>query len=204
MAFSSPFGANTTNLIVNWGFTGLLVEGNDSSSTKAFFNLHKDTYVYSPKSERAWITAENVNDICIENGFKGEIDFFSLDMDGVDYHIWKALNVVQPRVIIVEYQDILGPEATLTVPYKPDFNRYDLHPDFFGASLSAFVKLGKEKGYRLIGTNNLGYNAFFVKNGIGEEVLPEISVNSCFSHPKVKWGIETRLPQVIDFPWEEV
>lgn len=204
MAFASPYGANTTNLICNWGFTGLLVQGNNLSTTKAFFNAHKDTCVYPPTSVRAWITAENVNNICMNNGVTGEIDLFSLDMDGVDYYIWKSLNVIQPRVVVVEYQDILGPDVLLTVPYKPDFNRYDVHPDFCGASLSAFVKLAKEKGYRLVGTNHLGYNAFFIKNGIGEDVLPEISVDSCFSHPKVKWGIETRYPQIKDLPWVEV
>ncbi len=204
MAFESPYGANTTNLILNWGFIGLLVEGNDLSSTQAFFNSNRDTSVYPPTSVSAWITAENVNDICMNNEFKGEIDFFSLDMDGVDYYIWKSLNVIQPRVVIVEYLDILGPDVALTVPYKSDFNREDIHPDFFGASLSAFVKLGKEKGYRLVGINNLGYNAFFVKNGVGEDVLPEISVKSCFDHPKVNSGITTLYPRVKDFPWVEV
>lgn len=204
MAFASPFGANTTNLICNWGFTGLLVEGSDFSSTKAFFNANKNTSVFPPTCFNTWITAENVNDICINNGVMGEIDFFSLDMDGVDYYIWKSLNALQPKVVVVEYQDILGPNAALTVPYKPDFNRFDIHPDFCSASLSAFVKLGKEKGYRLVGINLLGYNGFFVKNGIGEDVLPEISVSSCFNHPKVKWGIEKRYPQVKNFPWVEV
>jgi len=204
MAFASPYGANTTNLILNWGFTGLLVEGSDLSSTQAFFNSHKDTCVFPPTSVSAWITAENVNELCQQNGITGEIDFFSLDMDGVDYYIWKSLNVIEPRVVVVEYQDILGPIVSLTVPYKADFNRYDIHPDFCSASLSAFVKLGREKGYRLVGINHLGYNAFFVKNGIGEDVLPEISATSCFNHPKVKWGIEQRYPHVKDFPWVEV
>ncbi|MCJ7636553.1 MAG: hypothetical protein MUO21_03605, partial [Nitrososphaeraceae archaeon] len=31
IAFASPYGANTTNLICNWGFTGLLIEGSDIS-----------------------------------------------------------------------------------------------------------------------------------------------------------------------------
>lgn len=206
MAFESPYGSNSTNLILNWGFTGLLIEANDQTSTKAFFNLHQDTCVYPPTSIRAWITAENVNELCINNGVTGEVDFFSLDMDGVDYHIWKSLNVIQPRVVLVEYQDILGPDVSITVPYKSDFNRHDMHEDFHGASLSAFVQLGKEKGYRLVGTNLLGYNAFFVKNGIGDDVLPEVSVGSCFrhTHPKVKSGMETRYPTIKHFPWVKV
>ncbi len=204
MAFASPYGANTTNLIINWGFSALLVEGSDLRKAELFFRSHSDTCVFPPACVKCWITAENVNEICINNGFSGEIDFFSLDMDGIDYHIWEALSVVQPRVIVVEYQDILGPTEALTVPYKCDFNRFDIHPDFFSASLSAFVKLGKIKDYRLIGTNRLGYNAFFLKNGIGEDVFPEISVGSCFDHPKVKKGMESRFPPIKDLPWVKV
>ena len=84
------------------------------------------------------------------------------------------------------------------------FNRFVIHEDFFGVSLSAFIKLGKVKGYRLVGINHLVDNAYFVKNGIGEDVLPEISVNSCFYHQKAKMGIETRYPEIKDLPWVEV
>lgn len=204
MAYASPYGANTTNLICNWNFTGLLVEGKDLSATKYFFNKHKDTAVFPPVSVHAWITSENVNKLCEENGFIGEIDFFSLDMDGVDYWIWKELSAIQPRVVVVEYQDILGAERAITVPYKADFNRLDTHPDFFGASLPAFVKLGKQKGYRLVGTNHLQYNAFFVRNDIAPEILPEVPVESCFTHSKVLRGIKKRYSAVKDLPWVSV
>ena len=202
MAFGSPYGANTTNLICNWGFHGLLVEGGSVPTT--FFNTHKDTSIFPPKLQQAWITAENVNELCLENEIEGEIDLFSLDMDGVDYWVWKNLKAISPRVVVVEYLDILGHEKALTVPYKADFNRFDMHEDFFSASLPAFVKLGKEKGYRLVGVNKYGFNAFFIKNGLGEEVLPEIKASECFTHPKVKSGIKERYPAVKDLPWVAV
>lgn len=202
MAFGSPVGANTTNLICNWGFHGLLVEG--SGVATDFFKAHIDTLIYPPKHLHAWITAENVNDLCLTNEIKGEIDLFSLDMDGVDYWIWKKLEVISPRVVVIEYLDILGPEKTLTVPYRPDFVRFKVHEDFFSASLAAFVKIGKEIGYRLVGVNKYGSNAFFVKNGIGEDVLQEVEVSSCFTHPKIKNGIIKRYPAVKDLPWVEV
>jgi len=202
MAFGSPYCANTTNLICNWGFHGLLVEG--IGEPTSFFETHKDTSIFPPKLQHAWITAENVNELCSKNGIEGEIDLFSLDMDGVDYWVWKRLDAIAPRVVVVEYQDILGHEKALTVPYKPDFNRFDVHEDFFSASLPAFVKLGREKGYRLVGVNKYGFNAFFIKNGLGDEFLPEIKASDCFNHPKVKEGIRERYPKVKDLPWVEV
>lgn len=202
MAFGSPYGANTTNLICNWGFHGLLVEGRGVST--GFFESHKDTFIFPPKLQQSWITTENVNKLCSKNGIEGEIDLFSLDMDGVDYWIWKNLEIISPRVVVVEYLDILGHEKALTVPYKPDFNRFDVHEDFFSASLPAFIKLGKEKGYRLVGVNKYGFNAFFIKNGLGEDILPEIKASECFNHPKVKSGIKERYALVKDLPWVEV
>ena len=202
MAFGSPFGANTTNLICNWGFHGLLVEGTGAPAN--FFESHKDTFIFPPTLQHAWITAENVNELCLKNGIEGVIDFFSLDMDGVDYWVWKSLKAISPRVVVVEYLDLLGYEKALTVPYKADFNRFDLHEDFFSASLPAFVKLGREKGYRLVGVNKYEFNAFFIKNGIGDEFLPEIKTSDCFNHAKVKKGIKERYPSVKDLPWVEV
>lgn len=202
MAFGSPHGANTSNLICNWGFYGLLIEA--GCVPTRFFEPHKDTCIFPPKVINAWITAENVNNLCLENGINGEIDFLSLDMDGVDYWVWKKLTAISPRVVVVEYLDILGHERAITVPYKPDFNRFDIHKDFFGASLLAFTKLARQKGYRLVGVNSYGYNAFFVKNGTCEDLLPEVEVSSCFNHPKVKDGIIKRYPAVENLPWVDV
>ena len=89
-------------------------------------------------------------------------------------------------------------------PYTPNFNRFDIHEDFFSASLPAFVKLDKEKGYRLIGVNKYGFNAFFIKNGLCEDVLPEIKARECFNHVKNKEGIKERYPKIKDLPWVEV
>jgi len=206
MAFGSPYNANSTNLLLNWGFHGLVIEGNPANvkATKRFFKSHPDSKIFPPLVVNAWITAENVNDILKKNGFVGEIDLFSLDMDGVDYWIWKTLEVISPRVVIVEYQDILGWKKALSVPYNAQFNRHEIHEDFFGASLPAFLALAEKKGYRLIGCNKYCYNAFFVREDISRDILPECSVEKCFEHPKVYMGIKKRLPEVQDLPWVSV
>lgn len=127
----------------------------------------------------------------------------------MDYWIWDALTAIQPRVVILEYQDILGPDDSLTVPYADAFNAYD-HPttdglpNFAGASLRAFTELGARKGYRLVGTNRYGYNAVFVRSDLGEEALPTVSVEECFTHPKVIEGMRTRGPVSRGLPWQAV
>jgi len=202
---------NTANLILNHGWTGLLVDGNPKQVAKGreFYRLNRNTYVYPPTFVHSWITRGNVNDLIRENGFEGEIDLFSLDMDGMDYWIWDAIEVIDPRVVVVEYQDILGPERAWTAPYQDDFSAQQYprtrgFPDFGGASLPAFLKLAKKKGYRLVGCNRYGYNAFFVRGSLGQSHLPEIPVEDCFQHPKAQWGMKERYPTAKDLPWVEL
>jgi len=206
IAFASPYGANTTNLICNLGWSGLLVCGSDRefSISNKFFSQHPDTNIFPPKVVQKWITAENINDVLTNNGMQGEIDLFSLDIDGVDYWIWKKLEVIQPRVVVVEYQNLWGPTEAKTIPYKADFCRFDIHQDYFGSSLNAFVQLAKQKGYRLVGCNKYGFNAFFVRNDLGREMIPEIPTQDCFSHPQAQDAINKRLPHVKHFDWVDV
>jgi hypothetical protein len=202
---------NTANLIINHGWNGLLVDGNETLVKQGieFYKRNPHTYLYPPMFVHSWITRDNVNEVISNNGFAGEIDLLSIDMDGVDYWILEAIKVIEPRVIVVEYQDIIGPDKALTVPYKDNFDAYE-HPttlgmpDFCGASLPAFAKLVKTRGYRLVGCNRYGYNAFFIRNPLGEKEIPEIHIRECFKHSKVLWGMKERFPTVKNLPWVEV
>ena len=199
---------NTANLLINHGWEGLLIDGNERKLAigRKFYNRCKSTRQWQPRMVSEWVTAENVNDVVRKQGFEGDIDLFSLDMDGVDYWIWKALTVVRPRVMVLEYQDILGPERAVTVPYDPKFVciRGKYGTDYAGASLRAYVKLGREKGYRLVGCEHYGYNAFFLREDVGRDLFPEVTVESCFAHPKNRFGMEKRFPKVAGMKWEEV
>lgn len=202
---------NTANLIINHGWHGLLVDGNEAlvRAGRNFYGQERSTTIYPPVFVQAWITRDNVNEIIAGNNFAGEIDLLSLDMDGVDYWIWEAITVCKPRVVVLEYQDILGPVQAVTVPYTDDFDAWRHSttggmPNFCGASLAAFLKLARKKGYRLVGCNRYGFNAFFVRNPLGEQQLPEVDVASCFKHPKVLEGMRERFPLVQSMPWIEV
>jgi len=84
---------NTANLIINHGWNGLFFEGGEKSIQRGqqFYARCADTKVWPPKLINAWVTAENINPLLQEQGYNGEIDLLSLDMDGVDYWIWQAI-----------------------------------------------------------------------------------------------------------------
>ncbi len=72
--------------------------------------------MWPPKLVHAWITTENINALLQAQGVVGEIDLLSLDMDGVDYWVWKAIKCITPRVVVLEYNPVLGPDLSVTVP----------------------------------------------------------------------------------------
>lgn len=195
---------NTANLIINHGWWGHLFDG-DRRNVKdgiIFFSRHKDTFLYPPRFSRAWITAENVDDQIVRSGVGGPIDLLSLDVDGMEYWIWKAVTVIEPQVVVCETHNPIPPDRALTVPYAPGF--VSESEDYRGASLAAMCKLGREKGYRLIGTNRFGFNAFFMRNGVGEDLFPEVDAASCLEDPFSELARRERWPGVKDRDWQEV
>jgi hypothetical protein len=128
------------------------------------------------------ITAENINDLIKSGGVEGEIGLLSVDIDGNDYWVWKAIDVVKPQVVIIETHNEFGLND-IVVPYDPNYFYPGKHPDYHGASPIAMTKLAKHKGYRLVGSNDLGFNFIYLRNDLLEEVIPEVSVDSLLTHP---------------------
>lgn len=196
---------NTANLVINHRWVGLMVDGNAENVAKGreFYSRHPDTQHWPPIIVREWVTRGNVNAIIRAHGFAGEIDLLSLDIDGIDYWLWKEIDVISPRVLVLEFNHLWGPEDSVTVPYADDFTAEcsQYGSDYAGASLMAFVKLGREKGYRLVATNAIATNAFFVRQDLDCDWLPEISPASCFQHPRAQFGMNRRFPAVKDKKW---
>lgn len=132
-------------------------------------------------AKAAWVTAGNANELISSAGIGGDIGILSVDIDGMDYWVWEAITVVQPRIVIAEYNSLFGPDAKVTPPYTPGFERAKSHHSnlFYGISLAAVGQLGSEKGYTLVGTNTAGNNAFLVRNDLAA-VFPKRSVSEVY------------------------
>lgn len=209
MCIGTGVESNTANLIVNHFWTGLLFDGDTDNIAiaKQFYSRHKNTKIYPPKIVHAWINKENVNSLVVENGYEGEVDLFSLDIDGIDYYLLERLDVVSPRVIVLEINHLWGYEKAVTVPYDKNF-RAEFSADgsdYAGASLGAFIKLTKKKGYRFVGTNRFATNAFFIRNDIEHDRLNEVTdVSGYFEHPRVLYGMTERYNRIKNKKWIEI
>lgn len=160
---------NTLRLALIEKWNGLYIDGSaiDCKIMKHALKLKKIDRI---KVVNAFLTRDNINSVLKKSGQKGEIDLLSIDVDGIDYWLWEALSIIKPRLVVIEYNASLGPIQSLTVPYDAKFERYRYHPSGFyhGASLKALAILGKKKGYRLIGCDSSGTNAFFLRNDLGK------------------------------------
>ncbi len=161
-------GGNSAFLASELGWTGLMVDGDPERMPQVARRFPRVTAV------AAWISAENVNGLIEDNGLAGEIDLLSIDLDGNDYWIWKAIDVCSPRIVIVEYNSIFGPDRAVTIPYDPTFDRRQHRFVYYGASLAALARLAAEKGYRLVTTTPSGINAYFLRNDV-EPSIPACS-----------------------------
>lgn len=132
--------------------------------------------------KKEFITAENVNDLFKKYNVPKEFDLLSIDIDSNDYWVWKAIKGYSPRVVVVEYNSSILPTKSKTIKYDP--NQVWDGTNYFGASLLALVKLGKLKGYTLIGCNNWGVNAFFIRNDLVKNNFEIKNIKEIYKSPK--------------------
>jgi hypothetical protein len=162
--------SNTRFLLQNNNWRGLAIDGGEAHVE--FVLRSPISWRYDVEPVSAFVTRDNVNTLLSDHGFTGQIGLLSIDVDGIDYWLWDAIDVVQPAIVISEYNALWGPDATITVPYDPAFVNSDGHwsQQYFGASLGALVHLGARRGYRFVGCASNGANAFFVREDVAGDL----------------------------------
>ena len=194
--------SNCANLALNFGWHGLFIDANKLTISRGryFYKRYPNPYGNKPVFIHSKVTRENINDLIEKNGYSGEIDLISLDIDGNDYWIWDALTIVNPRIVIIETHIIYG-HRNIVVPYDPAYSFPGKHAQYHGASPVAMVKLGQKKGYRLVGANELGFNFIFVRNDLGQEALPEVTIDDVLTHPSCRKHEQDLDPIVLTLPF---
>ncbi len=158
---------SNSHLLLFYGWKGLWIEGSSEFCEEIKIKFKPIIYNKQLRVVNMFITKDNINELIKNSGFEGEIDLLSIDIDGNDYYIWEAINVVDPRVVIIEYNAKFPPNLNWRQAYNATHIwRGD---DWHGASLKALEGLALKKGYTLVGTNLRGCNAFFVRNDLVED-----------------------------------
>ena len=155
-----------TRLLSENGWRGFLMNG-------------KGYLKFDVKEE--FITAENINELFKKYNVPTNFDLLSIDLDFNDYWIWKAIKGYSPRVVVIEYNASIPVNVSKVIKYDPK-GKWD-GTNYFGASLLALVKLAKKKGYTLIGCDNSGINAFFVRDDMVKDNFKVRSIEELYKPP---------------------
>jgi hypothetical protein len=178
-----------TLYLIHQGWRGCWLERNESQrapiSTTFASLIHSNRLVLG----LGVITPDNVNDAiagalgAIKHGPQ-DLDFLSIDIDGMDIYLWEAL-ALSPKVICIEYNAKFPPPLVK----KPVLDPANVWRggDYMGSSLSALFETGQKKGYTLVGTNIVGGNAFFVRNDLAGDLFEANAAAGNLYNPPRYW-----------------
>ena len=182
---------------------GLLVDG---SEEKVFLLKKIFKFTYPKKNLKVLnilVNKQNINSIISENFEKNdEIDFLSIDVDGIDYYLFQELNF-RPKIICIEYNFWYGKNLKCSIPYLENFV-WEMGSLYSGASLLALNDLANSKDYHLIAIESSCVNAFFIRGDLKHnfEILdPEKSFKNPlkYSEKNIAHGREELLKKNLNF-----
>lgn len=158
-----------TLYLLHKGWRGCWIEGNQQQQA---FILDKFSSIIPARLVPIFsiVTAENINRFISQLVRQlGDLDFLSIDIDGNDIYLLEALEFA-PKVLCVEYNAKFPGHISKRQIYDP--TRFWTGTDYMGSSLKALAEVAQAKGYRLVGTNVTGVNAFFVRNDLAGALFP--------------------------------
>ncbi len=141
---------NCTRDLAEKGWDGLWIDADPCNipSLRAIANRMPG------RVDAVWMQITAANAMSALEGWPGhtrrEFGVLSIDVDGNDYHIWKALGYYKPAIVVIEAQ-IQRPHDQ---PWIMDYDPYYLWPhadNDCGASVASLVELGQRMGYHFIG-----------------------------------------------------
>jgi len=154
---------NTSWLTVAEKYSGIMIEGNPRKVEHARRMLLR--YSIGLECRNMFITKANIEELS-SISFYQDPDIFSLDIDGNDFYIAKAVldGGFRPKIFVVEYNSVYGPDQSLTVEYKDNFIFTAAHPThlYYGVSIAGWRKFFESRNYRFVTVDQNGVNAFFV------------------------------------------
>ena len=179
-------------------------------SAQRYFGEELGENTDNVKIVNSFVTAENINKTLTDNYVRGEIDLLSIDIDGNDYWVWDSIDIINPRVVVIEYNAAFG-DRSLTIKYNPHSSYNNVvkeYPLYFGASLKALTNLAKSKGYILVACDVHGHDTYFVRDDVAEGNFIETTPKEAFyPNPYTlehTGNLETQFEQIKHLDLEEI
>lgn len=177
--------SNTRFLMMNNNWDGYVLDSDEKNITSI-----KNSYFYETHNllaHKAFITKENINNLMSLSQFDQDLGILSIDIDGNDFYVFEEIKVFKPRIIICEFNNLFGLRE-IVIPYREDFDRFKAHYSgcYQGASITALNLVASNKGYSLVGIDNSGTNAFFVRNDLLNSNLRAVKPEDVYFPYKIR------------------
>lgn len=166
-AWDGKYLSNCWNLIINNGWSGLFIEGNEAKFKDLLATYGNNENVSCVNKFVDFQGQNSLDNILASVNAPQDFDLLSIDVDGTDYFIWESLNEFKPNVVVIEFNPTIPNDVIFVQAKDNSVNQ--------GCSLLSLILLGKEKGYELICCTS--WNAFFVKAELYAEFkIPDNSI----------------------------
>lgn len=179
--------SNTRFLLMNNNWSGFIMDGSKRNIQK--IKSLPWFWKYDLKAECHFVTRDNINQLMEIPNFE-DLGILNIDIDGMDYWVWERLDTkkINPSIVIIEYNSVFGKEKELTIPYYSNFQRTKSHYSnlYYGASLKALASISNKKGYVLVGCNNAGNNAYFIRRDLQTNLIKETTIEQSFREGKFR------------------
>lgn len=152
--------SNTYNLIKNYNYKSILIEGDKKKFKKLCVNI-SDNKIIKINKFVEFYGKNKLDNILIKYNFPKNFDFLSIDIDGNDYYIFESLKTYRPKLICIEFNPTIPNEVNFVQEKNIKINK--------GCSALALIELAKTKLYSpIIATD---FNLFFIKNSLKKYVI---------------------------------
>lgn len=176
-----------TLYLLHKGWKGSWLEGNDKQKPVIESKFNSILRNKRLSLGIGYVTPDNIND-AIEKTLEFinldpvNLDFLSIDIDGMDIYLLEALKW-RPKVICIEY-NAKFPASMLKRPIY-DSNYLWKGRDYMGSSLRSLTESASRMNYSLVSTNFVGANAFFVRDDfINEKFDQSLSIQDLYNPPR--------------------
>ena len=144
---------SNTRALIEGGYSAVLIE----SERQKFAALAK-MYAGNDKVTTlwryvGWAEHDGLDAILGGRQVPADFDLLIIDIDGNDYHAWRAIERYRPKLVLVEFNPTIPSHVRFVQAADPTVCQ--------GNSLLSLTELGREKGYALISV--FPWNALFVR-----------------------------------------
>ena len=151
-AFDGREASNTYSLIATHGYSAVLIES-DPVRFARLQATHRDRpAVHALQRVVGYDGEDRLDRVLAGTPAPTDFDLLCIDIDGNDYHVWEAVRVYRPKLVVIEFNPTIPNEVDFVQPPDPAVRQ--------GASLAAIARLARQKAYRLIHATAL--NGVFV------------------------------------------